>query len=178
MKNLIYPLIAIALLLTSAKMALPVQTYKVTEGYSVKFESKDPSGIFEELKGDVSFDKENLSNTHMNFEINVSSISMGNGMKNKKSMTAEWFDQANHPKITFVSSKLEKTEKGYYVHGNLTMKGTKRYRKIPIEIANTSNGIKVNSTFWVERSYYKIGKTKGDVPDKLKITVSIPLSKK
>ena len=177
MKNVIYPLIAIALLLTSAKMALPVQDYKVSDGYSVKFESKDPSGIFEELKGDVSFDKDNLVDSHMNFEINVSSISMGNGMKNKKSMTAEWFDQANHPKITFVSTKLEKGDKGYYVAGNLTMKGTKRYRKIPVDIANTSSGLKLTGTFWVERSYYKIGKSKGDVPDKLKITYSIPLSK-
>lgn len=177
MKNLFYPLCALVILLTSAKMAMPVQSYKVSNGYSVKFESKDPSGIFEELKGDVSFDKDNLSDSHMNFEINVSSISMGNGMKNKKSMTAEWFDQANHPKITFVSSKLEKSSDGYYVHGNLTMKGKKRYRKIPVEISNSSNGLKLTGTFWVERSYYNIGKSGGSVPDKLKITYSIPLSK-
>ncbi len=178
MKNLFYPICAIVILLTSAKMALPVQDYKVSNGYSVKFESKDPSGIFEELKGDVSFDKDNLSDSRMDFEIDVASISMGNGMKNKKSMTAEWFDQAKYPKITFVSSKLEKGDNGYYVHGNLTMKGTKRYRKIPIDISNTSNGIKITSTFWVERSYYKIGKSGGGVPDKMKLTVSIPLSKK
>ena len=177
MKNLFYPLATVVILLTSAKLAIPVQDYKVADGYSVKFESKDPSGIFEELKGDVKFDKDNLAESHMNFEINVASISMGNGMKNKKSMTTEWFAQANHPKITFVSSKLEKGDKGYFVMGNLTMKGTKRYRKIPIEIVNTSNGLKVTGTFWVERSYYKIGKSGGEVPDKLKITVSIPLSK-
>jgi polyisoprenoid-binding protein YceI len=178
MKNVIYPLIAIVLLLTSAKLALPVQDYKVTDGYSVKFESKDPSGIFEKLKGDVSFDKDNLSSSHMNFEIDVASISMGNGMKNKKSMTAEWFDQANYPKITFVSTKMEKSDNGYYVMGNLTMKGTKRYRKIPFDVSNTSNGLKLTGSFWEERSYYKIGKSKGDVPDKLKITFSIPISKK
>lgn len=178
MKNTIYPLIAIFVLLTSAKLALPVQEYKVAEGFSIEFESKDPSGVFKELKGDVKFDKDDLVNSRMNFEINVASISMGNGMKNKKSMTAEWFDEANHPKITFISTKLEKAEKGYYVHGNLTMKGTKRYRKIPVEIVNTSSGLKLTGSFWEERSYYKIGKSGGEVPDKLKITYSIPLSKK
>jgi len=178
MKNIIYPLIAILVLLTSAKMAISVQDYKVAEGFSVEFESKDPSGVFKELKGDVKFDKNDLANSRMNFEINVASISMGNGMKNKKSLTAEWFDEANHPKITFVSTKLEKAESGYFVHGNLTMKGTKRYRKIPVDIVDTANGLKLKGTFWEERSYYKIGKSGGGVPDKLKITYSIPLTKK
>lgn len=178
MKNLFYPLLAILILLTSARMAISVQSYKVTDGFSVEFESKDPSGIFKELKGDVKFDKDDLAASKMNFEIDVASISMGNGMKNKKSMTAEWFDQANHPKITFVSSKLEKADKGYYVHGNLTMKGVKRYRKIPVDIVSSGNGLKLKGTFWVERSYYKIGKSGGGVPNKLKITYSIPLVKK
>ena len=123
----------------------------------------------------LKFDKDNLADSHMNFEIDVSSINTGNGMKNKKAMTSEWFDQANHPKITFVSSKLEKTDKGYFVQGNLTMKGTKRYRKIPVAIDNTSSGLKLTGTFWVERSYYKIGKPSGEVPDKMKITYSIPV---
>lgn len=178
MKNLIYPLSAIIILLTSAKMAISVQDYKVAEGFSVEFTSKDPSGIFEELKGDVKFDKDDLAGSHMNFEINVASISMGNGMKNKKAMTAEWFDEANHPKITFVSTKLEKAESGYYVHGNLTMKGTKRYRKIPVDIISSNGGLKLKGTFWVERTYYKVGASSETVPDKLKITYSIPLTKK
>lgn len=178
MKNLFYPLCAVVLLFTSATIALSVQDYKVADGYSIKFDSKDPSGNFDNLKGDVTFDKDNLSGSYMNFEIEVASISTGNGMKNKKAMTSEWFDQANHPKITFVSSKLEKTDKGYFVHGNLTMKGTKRYRKIPVNIDNTSNGLKLSGTFWVERSYYKIGKPSGEVPDKLKITYVIPVKTK
>lgn len=178
MKNLIYPLSAILILLTSAKMAVSVQDYKVTDGFSVKFSSKDPSGIFEELEGDVKFNKDDLAGSHMNFEIDVASISMGNGMKNKKSMTAEWFDQANHPKITFVSTKLEKAESGYYVRGNLTMKGVKRYRKIPVDVVSTKSGLKLKGTFWVDRIYYKVGVSAGNVPNKLKITYSIPLVKK
>lgn len=178
MKNLIYPLATIFILLTSAKMAISVQDYKVAEGFSVEFKSKDPSGVFEELKGDVKFDKDDLANSHMNFDINVASISMGNGMKNKKAMTAEWFDQSNHPKITFVSTKLEKAESGYFVYGNLTMKGVKRYRKIPVEIVSANGGLKLKGTFWVERSYYKVGASSDVVPDKLKITYSIPLAKK
>ena len=166
------------ILLTSATMVFSVQEYKVTDGYSVEFESKDPSGIFEELKGDVKFDESDLASCKMNFEINVSSISMGNGMKNKKAMTAEWFDQANYPNITFTSSKLEKAESGYYAHGYLTMKGVKRYRKIPVDIVASGSSLKIKSTFWVDRSHYKVGKTAGNVPDKLKLTVSIPLSKK
>lgn len=178
MKKLVYPFLAALILLTSATIAISVQDYKVEEGFSIAFDSKDPSGIFQKLTGDVKFDQNDLGNSKFNFSIDVASISTGNGMKNKKAMTEEWFDQPNHPKIVFESTKVEKTDKGYYVHGNLTMKGVKRFRKIPAEIATTKSGLKVEGVFWVERTFYKIGKPGGPVPEKLKIIYSIPLTKK
>ncbi len=178
MKKLVYPFLAALILLTSATMAVSVQDYKVGDGFSIAFDSKDPSGIFQQLTGDVKFDQNDLENSKFNFSIDVSSISTGNGMKNKKAMTAEWFDQANHPKISFHSSKVEKTDKGYYIHGKLKMKGVERFRKIPAEVSETKSGLKVSGVFWVERTHYKIGKPGGAVPEKLKITYSIPLSKK
>ncbi len=178
MKKLIYPFLAALILLTSATMAISTTDYKVTEGFSIAFDSKDPSGIFQKLTGNVKFDESDLENSQFNFTIDVSSISTGNGMKNKKAMTAEWFDQPNHPTIKFKSSKVEKIEKGYYIHGKLNMKGVERFRKIPAEIKSSGDGLKLTGVFWVERTHYKIGKPGGAVPEKLKITYSIPLSKK
>ena len=178
MKKLIYPFLAALILLTSATLAISVREYKVADGFSIAFDSKDPSGIFQKLTGTVKFDENDLENSVFNFSIDVASISTGNGMKNKKAMTEEWFDQAKYPNIKFQSSKVEKTEKGYYIHGKLNLKGVERFRKIPAEIKSTSDGLKVSGVFWVERTHYKIGKPGGAVPEKLKITYSIPLSKK
>jgi len=178
MKKAFYPLIAAILLLTSAKLAINTIDYSVGKDFKVKFTSKDPSGEFKKMIGNIQYDAKNLAGSSFNFKIEVSSISTGNNMKNKKAMTNEWFAADKHPNITFISSKVVKTEKGIYVHGKLNMKGVDRFRKIKINPIKTDTGMKFTGTFWVDRSYYKIGKTSKAVPNKLKIEFSIPVTKK
>lgn len=178
MKSIFYPLVAGLILLTSATLSVSAPEYKVADGHLIKFESKDPSGVFEDVKGIVKFDEKDLAGSSFNLSIDVASISTGNGMKNKKAMTKEWFDAAKYPTIEFVSTKVVKTEKGYQVHGNMDMKGVKRFRKIPLNVVRGKDGLKFTGTFWVDRSYYKVGKPSQATPNKLKITYSIPVSKK
>ena len=179
MKNLIYPLAAAFILLTSATVVLVSNTsYKVKEGYSIRFESKDPSGVFKKMQGDIIFDKKDLAGSSFNLSIDVASISTGNGMKNKKAMTSVWFEAQKYPKIEFKSTKLVKTEKGYQVHGNMMIKGVKRFRKIPMNVINGKAGLVFKGSFWVDRSFYKIGKPSKATPNKLKIIYSIPVTKK
>ena len=179
MKNLIYPLAAALILLTSATTVLVSGiTYKVKEGHSIRFESKDPSGVFKKMQGNVVFDKKNLESSSFNLSIDVASISTGNGMKNKKAMTSEWFNARQYPKIEFKSTKIVKTEKGYQVQGYMHLKGVKRLRKIPMNVVNTKDGLKFTGSFWVDRSFYKIGKPSKATPNKLKIIYSIPVTKK
>lgn len=175
MKKLIYPLVAALILLTSATLSIASQKFEVQDGHSIKFDSKDPSGEFKSMTGTVNFDENNLANSSFNLSIDVSSIKTGNGMKDKKALTAEWFDAGKYPKIEFVSTKVVKTDKGYEVHGNLKMKGVSQFRKIPMEAAKSNGGWKFTGTFWVDRIPYKVGKKSDIVPDKLKITYSIPV---
>jgi polyisoprenoid-binding protein YceI len=178
MNKLIYPMIAAVLFLTSASMSITTQEYKIKEGFKINFKSKDPSGSFKKMTGVVKFDKNDLANSSFYFAVNVASISTGNGMKDKKAQTSEWFNSAKHPQITFKSSKITKSEKGYYVHGNLKLKGVTRFRKIPINVIESKTGTKFTGTFWVDRSFYKVGKPSQAVPNKLKITYDIPVTKK
>lgn len=178
MKKLFYPLMACIMLLTSATLSITTQEYKVKEGFSIKFSSKDPSGTFEKMSGQVHYDKNDLANSSFDFVIDVASINTGNSMKDRKAQTSEWFNAAKHQKISFKSTKVVKSEKGTYVHGNLKMKGVTRFRKIPVKVAETKSGLKLTGTFWVDRSYYKIGKPSKSVPNKLKISYIIPVTKK
>jgi polyisoprenoid-binding protein YceI len=178
MNKLFYPLMASIVLLTSATLSITIQEYKVKEGFSIKFSSKDPSGSFEKMSGTVHYDKNDLENSSFDFVIDVASINTGNSMKNKKAQTSEWFYSSKHPKITFKSTKVVTTEKGTYVHGNLKMKGVTRFRKIPVKVLESKTGLKFTGTFWVDRSYYKIGKPSKTVPNKLKISYIVPVTKK
>ena len=106
---------AATILLTSAMYVTPSQDFKIADGYSIAFKSKDPSGVFKTMKGTINFDEADLPNSKFDLQFVVSSISTGNGMMNKKAQTAEWFDAAKFPEIKFTSTKVVKSGSDYSV---------------------------------------------------------------
>lgn len=178
MKNIIYPLFTLLILLTSATVVLTPTKYSVGDGYKIEFKSKDPSGTFDEMSGDVSFDAKDLTNSKMNFTFKVASINTGNAMQNKKAQMEEWFHAAKYPEIKFVSTKIVEKDGSFYVYGNLTIKGTTKEYKVPMKTESTANGLIFKGTFTVNRLEFKVGKKSETVPDGMKVTYSIPLTKK
>lgn len=174
MKKLIYPVLAGFLLLTSAFVTITSQDWKIEDNYSIKFTSKDPSGSFKTFKGTINFDPADLGTAKFDLTIDVSSIDMGNGMKNKKAMTSEWFDEGKYPTIKYTSSKVEKSGDNYKLTGSLKMKGVTKNYTIPVKFS----GNKFSGTFNVKRSDFGVGKASDVVPDILKIDFSVPVSKK
>lgn len=177
MKNLIYPLVASLLLLTSAILSVTTQDYKIKEGYKIEFKSKDPTGTFN-VKGPIKFDENDLSNSKFDLTFPVSSISTGNGMKNKKAQTAEWFEAAKYPNIRYVSSKIEKSGDNYTVTGTLTIKGISKEKKVPLKVSKSGNDLTFSGAFPLNRLDYKVGKKSDIVPDIMNISYSIPVTKK
>jgi polyisoprenoid-binding protein YceI len=170
---------AVVVLVSSAFMSVTAATeWKIKEDYSIKFISDDPSGIFKTFKGTILFDEADLAGSKFNLTIDVNSISTGNGMQNKKAMTAEWFDQAKYPTITYVSDKVEKAGGSYMISGKLKMKGVSKSYKIPFEFKKNGENGKFTGTFNVKRSDFKIGKPGGAVPDIMKIEFAVPVVKK
>ena len=84
MKKIFYPLVAGVLLVTSAFVSIVQTEWKIKDDFSIKFISKDPSGIFKEFTGTIKFDEADLATSKFDLSIAVSSISTGNGMMNKK----------------------------------------------------------------------------------------------
>lgn len=177
MKNLFYPLAAALILLTSATFLTTPIKYVVQEGFKIEFKSKDPSGVFKDLEGHIEFDKGDLDNSKVDFKIKVSSINTGNGMQNKKAQTAEWFNASKYPDITFKSNKITEANGTYYVYGNLKIKGTSKTYKVPMNVSEKEKGMTLTGSFTVKRSDFKVGKPGGTVPDGMKITYSIPVTK-
>ena len=178
MRKIFYPLFAGVLLMSSAYVSITSQEWKIKDDFSIKFTSKDPSGIFKDFKGTINFDENDLAASKFDLSIDVSSISTGNGMMNKKAQIEEWFDATKYPQIKFVSTKIEKSANSYSVVGSLKIKGIAKDIKIPLNYSKTIDGAKFSGVFNVKRSDYKVGH-KGDiVPDVMKIEFSVPVSKK
>jgi polyisoprenoid-binding protein YceI len=176
MKKLIFPIAIGATMLLSAFTVYTSTNWKIASGYSIKFTSKDPSGAFTSMKGDISFDANDLASSKFNITIDVNSIATGNGMKNIKAKNETWFNADKYPAITFVSSKVAKAASGYEVVGTLTMRGVSKQITIPFTFANNT----FTGSFSVNRLDYKVGDDEGmdaHASNDLKIDISVPVTK-
>lgn len=176
MKNLSFLGLVGAIILFSAFTVSNSMSWTIAEGYSIKFTSKDPSGVFKDLKGDIQFDEDNLEASKFDVQIDVASINTGNGMKNRHAKGKKWFNAKEFPTINFTSEKFAKTDAGYEVTGILEMHGVKKELTMPFTFENNV----FESSFTVNRIDFGIGSTKGmskKVPLDIKLDVSVPVTK-
>ena len=176
MKTKKYILFLLGFVGLTAFTILAINNYEVTKDFSIEFKSKDPSGSFKIMEGQIDFDEKDLANSNFDFKIDVRSISTGNGMMTKKAQTPEWFDSAKHPYAKFKSTKVEKKEGNLYnISGNLTIKGITKTVTVPANYSNTSGKkITFKGTFNVNRIDFKVGKKSTAVPDIMKVNFEIP----
>jgi polyisoprenoid-binding protein YceI len=171
MKKLLYTFAIGATMMLSAFTAYTSMNWKIADGYSIKFSSNDPSGVFTYMKGDIVFDTASLGTSKFDITIDASSINTGNGMKNGNAKSANWFDANKYPDIKFTSSKITKTATGYKASGTLDLHGVKNSLTIPFTFSkNTFNG-----SFTINRTDYKIGQAGGDAAEEFKVDVSVPV---
>lgn len=87
----------------------------------------EQSGQWKVVGGTVVLDPDNLDATQINVTVAVDSIDTGVEGIDNHLKTADFFDVATYPDITFVSTGVTRTgEKTVVVSGDLTIKGTTR----------------------------------------------------
>jgi polyisoprenoid-binding protein YceI len=155
------------------------QQYKLADGYKISFTNPDVSGTFDELSApSIVFDETKLSSSKLNFKIEVGSINTGNGLMNKHAKGEEWFNAEKYPYIEFTSSKIEKTAEGFKATGKLQMHGVSKEISIPFTFSKKGSKGTFIAKFSVDRTDYQIGKKNGGVAETIKITATIPVTKK
>lgn len=177
MKKVIFPALTIFTLLTSAFTISNAIQWQIIDGYAIKFAGKGVKGKFEKFSGDIVFDEKNLDASKFSVSVDVSSISTGNGIKNKHARSDKWFDAKQFPTIHFTSSKFSKTTGGYTVEGTLHLHGVKKSVSIPFTFSNNT----FVGSFSVNRLDYGIGTMEGmskKVSNEIKIDLSVPVTKK
>jgi polyisoprenoid-binding protein YceI len=176
MKKMYFPLMIAAVLILSAFTTYNNVSWKLAEGYSIAFESKNPAGIFKTMDGNIQFDPNNLAASSFDMKVDVASINTGNGVKNKHAISANWFDAAKYPHIKFKSSQITKTSKGYTITGLLDMHGIQKEITFPFTFQNDT----FKGSFEVNRTNFKIGETTGSAANAattLAVTLSVPVTK-
>jgi polyisoprenoid-binding protein YceI len=99
-------------------------------------------GQFKAYRGTLALDPADFARSRFEGEIDVASIDTGNGQRDDHLRTGDFFDAANHPKITFKSTKIEPKSGGstgeYVLHGDLTIRGVTKPVALEVEYLGTS----------------------------------------
>ena len=80
-------------------------------------------GQFSKWSTDLALDTSDLAKSSVKVTIDASSIDTGVADRDNHLRSADFFDVANHPSITFESSSVVKNGGGFSLGGNLTIHG-------------------------------------------------------
>jgi polyisoprenoid-binding protein YceI len=96
-------------------------------------------GKFGSYRGSVRLDPKDFTRSSFEGEIDVASIDTGNADRDNHLRTNDFFDAANHPKITFKSTAIEPKGDGeYLVRGDITIRGVTQPIALDVEYRGTS----------------------------------------
>ena len=82
------------------------------------------SGKFTTFEGKLNSEKDDFSDAKISFTADIDSIHTGNEQRDNHLKSADFFDAANHPKLIFSSTAVEKDGNDYKITGDLTIRET------------------------------------------------------
>lgn len=92
-------------------------------------------GRFKEYNGTISYDAADVSKSSVQFSAKVASIDTGIQQRDDHLRTADFFDVAKYPDMSFKSSRIEvKSKDAFVAHGTFTMKGVSKEIAIPFKL--------------------------------------------
>ncbi|MEZ4937376.1 MAG: YceI family protein [Crocinitomicaceae bacterium] len=90
------------------------------------FVNESTKGTLKGLTATIKFDASNLSLASISGTVDVSTISTGNGTRDKHLKSGEYFDAEKYPKISFKSNSITKEGNGYKMVGKLKIKDVEK----------------------------------------------------
>lgn len=100
------------------------------------------SGKFNSFEGKLEGDPTDLTNTQISFSADIDSITTGNEQRDGHLKSADFFDAANHPKLTFKSTAIvPKGDNEYKVTGNMTIRNTTKPLTLNVDFGGIQNNL-------------------------------------
>ncbi len=125
--------------LRAADKAFTPDTIHSRIGFTAKTLFK-VDGTFTKYQTEISGDPDSLENAKVKFVIETASINTENGTRDNHLKSADFFDAAKYPAITFTSKHIWKQDGHLMVGGTLDMHGVKKDLVIPFDMTFGQNG--------------------------------------
>jgi len=94
-------------------------------------------GSFTDFSGEITIADDPLQST-VAVDVRLESIDTANDDRDNHLRTNDFFDVANHPTMTFRSTRVEADGDDYIVHGDLTIRGVTNPVALEVEFDGTS----------------------------------------
>jgi polyisoprenoid-binding protein YceI len=121
-------------------LPIPAGDYKMDVahsiiGFSIRHnELTLVTGRFKDFAGTIHYDTD-VTKSSVEFKAKVESIDTGVEGRDKHLRTADFFEVAKYPEMTFQSTKVERKGKDRYIlYGDLTLKGVTKQVALPFTI--------------------------------------------
>ena len=187
--------VSLAAALAAASPALAAETYSfdkahTTVGFQVRHIVTNVGGKFNDFTGTIQVDRAKPESSSVEFTIQAASINTNEPKRDEHLRSADFFDVATHPTVTFKSTSIQANGKdSWLVTGDLTMRGVTKQVTLPVTFlgegkdpwGNEKMGFETAIT--VNRKDYGINWNKALdqggvlVADEVKVQVSVEANK-
>jgi polyisoprenoid-binding protein YceI len=150
------------------------------ENTKLTFVGKKPDGKheggFAKLSGSATVPDGDLTKLSVSIDIETDSLFSDDAKLTAHLKNADFFDVKNKPKASFKSTKIEKTEKGFSVTGDLTLLGKTKSVTFPATIAG-GDALTVTAAFEIDRTQWGMNYGKGKINDAVTIGITVTAKK-
>ncbi len=96
------------------------------------------TGTFKSFEGGLETENDEFNEANIEFSLDVSSIDTNQEQRDEHLKSADFFDAAQFPKISFKSTSFEKDGDEYELTGNLTVRDITKPVKLSVEYGGTA----------------------------------------
>ena len=131
--------------------------YKIDPAHSVvgfairHLEINWVEGRFKDFVGTIRYDETDITKSSVEFTAKVESIDTGVAQRDQHLRTADFFEVAKYPEMSFKSTRVERKGKDSHIlHGDFTLKGVTKQVTIPFTITGAVKDQRGNTRFGIE----------------------------
>lgn len=134
-------------------------------------------GGFKTIAGAVTIEGADLATLKIAVDIDMNSTYSDDEKLTGHLKSPDFFGVKANPKSKFASTKVEKSDAGYTVTGNLTLNGKSKEVNFPAKIEVDGDTLKLTATFKIDRNNWGITYGKGKINDEVDLSIDLTAKK-
>lgn len=171
--------LAVAALAVAPSSAADTKYALTGDNTKVEFTGSKPGGKhdggFKKLAGTATVADGTLAKIEV--EIDCDSMYSDDEKLTAHLKSPDFFGVKDNPKATFKTTKIEKTEKGYTITGDLTLIGKTKAVSFPAAVAEKDGTLTIASAFTIDRNDWGMSFGKGKIDDKVAMKIAVTAKK-